>query len=175
MPCGVARIPGPEEWILHKKCTRCGKTKPWAKFPPRAYWPDGSVRRIAAHCSACDAEMTRVRQLKWREEGSEQWKRLEAGRREWRRRKRHAISADRATARNSHRLPIEPIREFIERQTRKGVEIREIAEVCEIPERAIDRILHENKHVSLRLADTIATRLGVHLYDLYLELAEEAA
>jgi len=176
MSQGVARVPRAEEWILKKRCSLCGETKPWAKFSPRRYWPDGSVRVVSSHCTACKSKLSGPRKAKMREEQPERWARYKASQADWQRRNRRAVAAERAAASHAGpRLPVGPIREFLQQQLDSGRGMAEMADLCDVPERAIYRLLHEHEHVSLHLADTIITRLDGRLYDVYTELGELAA
>lgn len=158
---GVPRIPSPREWVLTRPCTNCEQTKPWAHFSPKTYWSDGSIKTVASWCHECESEKQRERQHGSQVERN-QYKRR------WDQRHRRGNPAGR-------RLQIDPIRSFIRRHQSVGMGMGEIADACGIPERSIHRLLYEHEHVSLRLADTIVTRLGSHLYDVYPELSEVAA
>lgn len=164
---GVPRIPTPQEWVRHSACAKCRASKPWAKFPPATYWPDGTVRNVQSWCHECKSEHQRACAKSW---PSASKSRVEY-KREWSRRRRIEL----AKARDASRLPVEPIREFILRQLREGLGMGELADLVGIHERAIYRLVNEHKHVSMHLADLITTRLGAHLYDLYPDLAEVAA
>src|SRR6185312_3004617 len=133
MPSGVPRIPSPAEWVVKKQCTRCGETKPWAKFPPRKYWPDGTVRRVASHCSKCDSEMTLAYQQRMRLERGENFQRYEARRAEWQRRKRAALRAEQTSG--GVRLPSGPICELLNRAVKDTGDWTLLGEQCGMTDR----------------------------------------
>lgn len=168
MPSGVARIPEPREWLLTKTCTRCEVTKPWAKFPPRRYWPDGSVRVIASHCHDCDSALTRARHASYRRRNEQPYREYQA---DWQRRKRAALRAER-TADTS--LPVVP--HFLAWLFDRSQELggwAALGECIGVHERQLYRFrTGEQSQVRLAEVDRCAVALGFHLTDIYPEEAE---
>lgn len=50
---GQPRTPEAREWVLMKVCAHCKNRRPWAMFPRRTLWPDGSVRTPESYCYTC--------------------------------------------------------------------------------------------------------------------------
>lgn len=168
MPCGVERIPEPREWRLTKRCARCTEVKPWAKFSPGRYWPDGSVRWVQSYCKACHAEINRNRPKKPITPERLQYVV------EHRRRRRAAMREERTSG--GVRLPSRPIAELIvaARDEMDAPDMQLLGYQCGVNDRILRRLMVQ-EHVTLRLADQICTRLGRRIYDLYPELEEVAA
>ena len=176
MPRGVPREIQPREWILQRKCVTCGETKAWAHFSPMAYWPDGSVRRVYCYCRACDSRRGAERKRAYRERRREE---LNAYSIAYKRRVREQLARE-ATGRDSP-LPTAPLRSFLERAYAERAEVdpsytlARFAEECGVSERMIRRIDREQQRTAMRVVDTICTRLGVPMWEVYPELLEEAA
>lgn len=160
MPSGVPRIPEPWEWVRTKRCSRCGKEKPWAQFPPRKYWPEGGVRFVAAHCHDCDSALSRERQRQYRREN-----RYREYKVAWRRRKRAALRRDRGQ-RDSMSLPVGPLLAWLEERADDLGGLSAVAASCGTNERNLRRI-RSQETVSLSFVDRCCVALGFHVNDVY--------
>lgn len=177
MPRGIPRIPEPWEWVKTRACARCGQVKPWAKFAPARYWPDGTVRRVACWCHECDAARTRARLADVRAARDDRWDRYEGYRQQWVQRKRAALAAERSNG--GSMLDVAPLRGLLGRvlaaEADQDVGVTLLAARCGVDDRTLRRLLAEQSKTSLRIADQICVRLGVRIYDLWPELEDLAA
>jgi hypothetical protein len=150
-----------------KKCPGCGLVKPWAKYSPSKYWEDGTVRQPASRCHECASKATCARYPEYRSRNRE---RLNAYNSEWNRKKRDALRADRAN--NAQRMPASPLQAFLWERflSMEDPSWLDLGRQCGMEDdRSIRRVLTQ-KHVSLRLADQVCTRLGGNLSVLYPDL-----
>lgn len=168
MPRGVPRVPEPREWVLVKRCSKCGETKPWALFSPARYWPDGSVRHVVARCRACEAERRNdpARRAGYRERNAQ---RLRDYHREWMRARRAALRAEGA---GDVMLEVGPFREWLAARALEVGGFQALADCLGEERRTIHRIRTEQRTVGLSIVDRCATALGWHIGEIYDE--EEA-
>lgn len=163
LPRVTERIPAPAEWLLRKRCSRCGEEKPWALFSPKRWWPDGSVRSVYSSCRKCNAAMARERWKRRRRPRSKEEKMRDA---QWKRRRRAQMRVERA---DRDWLPAEPFRRWLRSLIEdEGEGIGEIADRAGLQSRTLYRVLHENEgRVALRVVDCCLVAHGWHLHQLY--------
>lgn len=171
MPSGFPRIPEPREWLLTKVCAGCGDPKPWARFSPREYWPDGSVLRVASHCHECCASLPSARRARASYEERNRDRRRVAKTR-WKRRHRAAMRKQD----HAGRLPAAPLRARLEAYVAEGGEMVTLAAMSGCSERVLRRVLkHAQEGVALNTVDRTLTCLGEHIDSLYPVDLERAA
>lgn len=169
MPSGIPRTPEPWEWMQTRSCTGCGEVKPWARFSPRTYWPDGTVRTIQSHCHTCQAKTVHARQAAWRDRHRQRRRRYQ---RDWLRRKRAAIRAERGGI--GKRLPVAPFIAWLRQVELEEGDLASLARAANLHTDSLTHALKRHRYVSLTVADAALTARGCHLHDLWPELLEAA-
>ena len=72
------------------------------------------------------------------------------------------------------RLPIEPLRAFVERVLlEEGMSTGIVCGLTGVNQRALYRVRYQHENVTLSIADQLITRLGGHLYEIYPDLQED--
>lgn len=170
MPTGVPRLPEPHEWMVMKVCTICWERKPCAKFGAAVYAEDGSIRYYSSYCNDCKAERGRRRKDAWVEQNRDH---VRAYNREWQRERRARLRQEKMLRMET--LPKGPFVAWLEKQVELFDGLDPVAQCIGISERTLRRIMVEQDRVSLVTVDKCCVALGFHIYDLYPELAEEAA
>ena len=159
----VERIPEPWEWLQMKVCSCCAVKKAWAFYSPREYWPDGTVRSVGSRCRECRAKE------RSRHKNSEARRTYQ---REWRRRQRAQIRAERAEG--GTRLPGAPFKSWL-----RFVEVEEgglarLAEDAGLHPDTLAKVLSRNDCVMDKTAEAALCARGAMLADIYPELQEAA-
>ena len=165
-----ARVPESWEWVKTKVCTNpdCLRRRPWAEFSPKKYNEDGSVRSVSSRCIPCLRDQAR-REARWRNEDPE---RLRARKREWSRKRRSELKADRVA---HDLLPVSPFRAWLDARVEAGEELGVIAERAGVPDRALRRFRSgEHDRVALDTVDRVLLHTNERVEDLYPELEAAA-
>ena len=172
MTAGIPRIPEPREWVLHKKCSKCSKLKPWALYSPKTYAKDGAVATVQSYCRSCHASTYREYQCDYRR-ANQEW--IRTYKSDWAKRRRAQMQQE-SVSNNRGRLPAAPLHAFLWRRVMEMEEPSwaELAETCGVPDRSIRRVLVQ-ENVSLSFADKVCTALDSSIYDLWPHLQEMAA
>ena len=164
---GRQRIPEPWEHLRSRACISCGETKTFARFSPKSYDEDGSVRTVQSRCRECQVLLRSLDvQRAWRARNREM---LSARKVAWSRQRRAELKADRAGLDN--RLPSEPFRLWLlNRKVEHGEELAQVAGRCHssVSERTLRRVVNlEQENITLRVVDECLTSLGENVNDLY--------
>lgn len=168
---GHARTPQRHEYIFTKRCSGCGETKPWAKFPPALYNEDGSVHSVQSRCTRCSGS---------RREYQREWAKRNADRTRARRnalqRKRRARLRISREPQSGPRLSLDGFLVWLAKAEQEHDGLLPVADLVGIDEAVLRRKRDgREQHVTLRVADQCFTRTGYHLNDFYPETTEMAA
>lgn len=155
---GRARIPAPSEWIRTKHCPHCGETKPWAKYSPREYWPDGSVRRVQAWCRDCKNELNRGS----KREPTDEERRYKA---RWGFERRAEMRRERAGYGSS--VPMAPLVPWLlEIQEQEG-SLRKLAEDAGLHHDTLTAKLRRSSSIAETTAEAVLCARGLRMDDIY--------
>lgn len=157
-----ARVPQPREWLLTKVCRRCGERKPWARFSPRGYNEDGSVRNVTTYCHSCQSATVADRQKEWRQ------RTIDRRRAYWREQERRR----RLRAGSEPTIPAAPFREWLELRLVSAGGPAAVAAVSGVDARTLRRIRAGQAGVRLSVVDRCCVALGCHLSEVYPDLDE---